>query len=84
MTQLIDIFSVLVLLGCLHIQLARNPKGAKSSPDLLTRIRVGAHHAQPCTLETVRTSANPPESATPRDPASQTALRPTKTAEAQQ
>lgn len=37
MTQLIDIFSVLVLLGCLHIQLARNPKGAKSSPILLTR-----------------------------------------------
>ena len=68
MTQLIDIFSVLVLLSCLHIQLARNPKGAKSSPDLLTRIRIGAHHAQPCTLETVRTSANPPESATPARP----------------
>jgi hypothetical protein len=29
MTLLIAIFSVLVLLGCLHMQLARNPNGAK-------------------------------------------------------
>jgi hypothetical protein len=29
MTLLIAIFSVLVLLGCLPMQLARNPKGAK-------------------------------------------------------
>jgi hypothetical protein len=36
--------------------------------DLFTRIRLGPHHAQPCTLETARTSANPPESATPARP----------------
>jgi hypothetical protein len=29
MTLLIAIFSVLVLLGCLHMQLARNPNGAQ-------------------------------------------------------
>ena len=33
MTPLIAIFSVLVLLGCLRMQLARNPKGAKSTHD---------------------------------------------------
>jgi hypothetical protein len=48
MTTLIAIFSLLVLLGCLHMQLARNPQGAKSTPDPLTRIRIGAQHAQPC------------------------------------
>jgi len=32
----------------LHMQLARNPQGAKSTPDPLTRIRIGAQHAQPC------------------------------------
>jgi hypothetical protein len=64
MTPLIAIFSVLVLLGCLHMQLARNLVGAKTSPDLLTRIRVDAHNAQPRTLETVSTRANPAESAT--------------------
>jgi hypothetical protein len=64
MTPLIAIFSVLDLLGCLHMQLARNPIGAKTSPDLFTCFRVGAHHAQPRTLETVGTRANPAESAT--------------------
>jgi hypothetical protein len=29
MTTVIAIFSVLVLLGCLHMQLARDPKGAR-------------------------------------------------------
>ena len=29
MTLLIAVFSVLVLLGCLHMQLARNPNGAQ-------------------------------------------------------
>jgi hypothetical protein len=29
MTALIAAFSVLVLLGCLHMQLARNPNGAQ-------------------------------------------------------
>ena len=83
-TPLIDIFSVSVRLGCLHIQRARVPKDAKSSPDRLTRTPVGAHHAQHCPLETVRTGANPPVSATPRDPASPITLRPTKTVEAKQ
>jgi hypothetical protein len=36
MTPLIAIFSVVVLLGCLHMQLARNPNGAKSSPESAT------------------------------------------------
>jgi hypothetical protein len=29
LTTLIAIFSVFVLLGCLHMQLARNPNGAR-------------------------------------------------------
>ena len=29
MTLLIAVFSVLVLLGCLHMQLVRNPNGAQ-------------------------------------------------------
>jgi len=57
MTTLIAIFSLLVLLGCLHMQLARNPQGANSTPDPLTRIRVGAHRAEPCTLYQERAGA---------------------------
>ena len=55
MTRLIAIFGVLVLLGCLHIQLARNPMGAISSPDPPTHGRVGKHRAQPRTPDRVGT-----------------------------
>jgi hypothetical protein len=78
MTAVIAIFSVLVLVGCLHMQLARNPAGAISSLDPLTGSPVGEHDAQPRTLEAVARANST------NDPASQLKLRLTKTAEAQQ
>jgi hypothetical protein len=68
MTPPIAIFRVLVLLGCLHLQLARNPIGAKSSPDLLTRIRVGERRAHRATPDTAGMRTYSSEFATPPGP----------------